>query len=531
MTLTGTYLDGLAYGNGTYVAVGQNGSVFSSPDAYDWTVRSSGTFYPLNDVAFGNNVFVATIAGSTNVLISANGINWTMQPAGLTDTYKSIVFRDGLFYAAGTRITTSPNGISWTDRGSPSSGLNGMDKALGGKYVACGQSGTLLVSSNLTSWTTIYSGTLEDLNSVTFGGDTFVAVGRGGLIFQSDYVTNTPVSIATPPAPTSTLEGGDVTLSVSAVGRAPFSYQWFKDGVLIPGATSSTLSFTGVNTSDAGKYHVVVNNDIGSKTSADATLTVLVVSVTVEPDTLYAFVGGDATFTANVIGGQPLAYQWMRGYGDPIMDATNATLTITNAQPDDAYHTYSVVVTLAQGQIMSDSANFSVFSSLDEVSLYTDPSYQLVPIGVTATIGAVVYGPIPLSYQWNVNGTNIVGATNATLVIPNAQLTNSGDYSYTATFTLGTLTNLYPATLLVYYAEPPVVTGWQPDSPGVFRLSFTGLTNRYYALDYTTSLEPPVDWQEYNSVLLQQNPANFYVPIPLFGTESEAYFRVRIWPP
>jgi hypothetical protein len=535
VTLTGTYLNGLAYGNGTYVAVGQNGSVFSSSDAFDWIARSSGTFYPLNDVAFGNNVFVAIIAGSTNVLISANGINWTMQPAGLTDTYKSIVFRDGLFYAAGTRIATSPNGISWTDRGSPSSGLNGMDKALGGKYVTCGQGGTLLVSSNLTSWTTIFTGTLEDLNSVTFGGDTFVAVGRGGLIFQSDYVTNTPVSIATPPAPTSALEGGDVTLSVSAAGRAPFSYQWFKDGVLIPGATSSTLSFTGVNTSDAAKYHVVVNNDIGSQTSADATLTVLVVSVTVEPDTLYAFVGDNATFTANVVGAQPLAYQWLRDY-DPIMGETNATLTFTNAQLDDAYHSYSVKITLAQGQVTSDSAYFQVLSSLDDVNYYgylgTDPSYQQVPIGSTATISAVVQAPAPLSYQWNVNGTNIIGATNATLVIPDVQLTNSGDYSYTATFTLGTLTNVYNlSTLIVYYAEPPVVTAWQPDSPGIFRLSFTGLTNRYYALDYTTSLVPPVDWQEYYSVLLQQNPANFYVPIPLFGTESEAYFRVRIWPP
>lgn len=537
VVLSGNPLNGLAFGNGTYVAVGQGGKVCSSVDASNWVVRTSGTLSALNDVAFGNNAFVTVIAGSTNVLRSADGTTWTTQSTGLTGTYKSIVFRDGLFYAAGTRIATSPNGISWTDRDSPSSAFNGLDKAPNGKFAACGPGGTLLVSSNLTSWTSIYTDTLENFNGVTFGGDSFVAVGFGGLIYQSDYVTNTPVSIVASPASVSVLEGGSTTFGVQASGRSPFSYQWFKDGGLIPGATSSTLTLDNVNTADAGKYHVVVNNDIGSQTSADATLTVLVVSVTVEPSTLYAFVGDNATFTANVVGAHPLAYQWFRDYGDPILGETNATLTITNAQPDDAYHSYSVAVTLAQGQTMSDSAYVSVLSSLDDVNLYgylgTDPSYQQVPIGSTATINAVVLAPPPVSYQWNMNGTNIVGATNAALVIPDVQLTNSGDYSYTVTFTLGTLTNVYNlSTLIVYYAEPPVVTAWRQTSPGIFRLSFTGLTNRYYTLEYATSLVPPVDWQNYDTVQLKKNPTDFNnIYIPLFGTEPNAYFRVRILPP
>ena len=532
LLLPGDTLNGLAYGNGTYVAVGLSGSACSSIDASNWVARSSGTGSSLNDVAFGNNAFVAVISGSTNVLRSTDGTTWATQSTALTGTYKSIVFRDGLFYAAGTSIVTSADGISWMDRGSPSSGgLNGFDKRPGGKYAACGPGGTLLVSSNLTSWTTIYTGTLEDFNSVTFGSDTFVAVGRGGMIYQSDFLTNTPVSIVKPPASISVLAGGSSTLSVQVTGRSPFSYQWFKDGMLISGAISNTLTLNSAGASIEGKYHVVVNNDISSQTSADATVTTLVISVMVQPDNLYAFIGGNATFTVSVVGATPLSYQWHRSYVGPIIGETNATLTISNAQPEDA-DSYAVAVTFAQGQVMSDYAYFSVLSSLDEVYLYTDPSYVQVPNGGTALINAYIQGPTPLAYQWTVNGTNIMGATNATLVITNAQFSDAGLYSYIATFTLGTVTNAdSPATLEVYYAEPPIITGAHLTSPGNFRISFTGLTNRYYQVDYATNLAPPVYWDYYDSLQLKTNPAVFNVQVPLFYTGERGYFRIQILPP
>jgi hypothetical protein len=49
----------VTYGNGTFVAVGNNGVILTSPDGVNWTRRTSPTSYWLNSVAYGNGMFVA----------------------------------------------------------------------------------------------------------------------------------------------------------------------------------------------------------------------------------------------------------------------------------------------------------------------------------------------------------------------------------------------------------------------------------------------------------------------------------------
>ena len=71
----------------------------------------------------------------------------------------------------------------------------------------------------------------------------------------------------------------DVSFSVTATGIAPLSYQWQKDGVNltdgggITGATTATLTITGVMESDEGGYRCVVTNIAGMVTSITAMLT------------------------------------------------------------------------------------------------------------------------------------------------------------------------------------------------------------------------------------------------------------------
>ena len=72
----------------------------------------------------------------------------------------------------------------------------------------------------------------------------------------------------------------DVSFSVTATGTAPLSYQWQKDGVnltdggSITGATTATLTITGVMESNEGGYRCVVTNIAGMVTSNTAMLTV-----------------------------------------------------------------------------------------------------------------------------------------------------------------------------------------------------------------------------------------------------------------
>jgi hypothetical protein len=62
-------------------------------------------------------------------------------------------------------------------------------------------------------------------------------------------------------------------LSVSANGTG-LSYQWFKDGVAINGATATSLSVASVGTADAGTYTVVLSNPCGSDTSDAAVVSI-----------------------------------------------------------------------------------------------------------------------------------------------------------------------------------------------------------------------------------------------------------------
>ena len=72
--------------------------------------------------------------------------------------------------------------------------------------------------------------------------------------------------------------GSDVSFSVTATGTAPLSYQWQKIGVdggsfnNITGATTATLTITGVVESDLGGYRCVVTNIAGMDTSNTAIL-------------------------------------------------------------------------------------------------------------------------------------------------------------------------------------------------------------------------------------------------------------------
>ena len=54
-----------------------------------------------------------------------------------------------------------------------------------------------------------------------------------------------------------------VSLSVTNGGLGPFSYQWIKDGAMLPGQTNTTLFFDVFQFTNCGSYNVVVSNAYG----------------------------------------------------------------------------------------------------------------------------------------------------------------------------------------------------------------------------------------------------------------------------
>ncbi len=88
------------------------------------------------------------------------------------------------------------------------------------------------------------------------------------------YPLTFPTTIATAPSHLAVRAGAPAALSVAAAGTSPFTYQWLRNGVLIPGATDATLTFASPQALDAGNYTVVVTGAGGAVTSPGARLTV-----------------------------------------------------------------------------------------------------------------------------------------------------------------------------------------------------------------------------------------------------------------
>jgi alpha-tubulin suppressor-like RCC1 family protein len=85
------------------------------------------------------------------------------------------------------------------------------------------------------------------------------------------------------------------------------------------------------------------------------------------------------------------------------------------------------------------------------------PVDQYKPAGSNATFTARGAGLYGVTYQWQFNGTNISGATNASLTVTNVQATNEGNYRVVVGDSNGLITSSN-ATLTI--VTPPVIT-WQ----------------------------------------------------------------------
>ncbi|MCX5809788.1 MAG: hypothetical protein NTX36_10540 [Proteobacteria bacterium] len=185
----GNALNGVAYGNNTFVAAGDSGTILASSDGVTWTTGGSGTTSYLMGGAYGSNTFVA-VGGSGTIRTSTNnGVTWTTGNlrGGTTNALWGVAYGNNTFVAAGdsgTILTSANNGATWT------LGTSGTTNALWGvaygnnTFVAAGDSGTIRTSTNnRVTWTT---GTTNYLMGVAYGNNTFVAVGDSGTILQTD---------------------------------------------------------------------------------------------------------------------------------------------------------------------------------------------------------------------------------------------------------------------------------------------------------------------------------------------------------
>jgi hypothetical protein len=106
-------LRGIAHGNNTFVAVGNNGTILTSPDRTTWTKRTAPTTNHLGGVTYQNSVFFALGAGGL-LLSSTNGMNWELRTLPPAIILYDLVYAKNKYVLVGDFIATSSDAITWT---------------------------------------------------------------------------------------------------------------------------------------------------------------------------------------------------------------------------------------------------------------------------------------------------------------------------------------------------------------------------------------------------------------------------------
>lgn len=331
-----------------------------------------------------------------------------------------------------------------------------------------------------------------------------------------DFSLPSGPSITQHPASISVALGAALDLTVSAAGSAPLSFQWFRNGTLLPGQTSQTLHIDAVTSGDIGAYTVRVSNSVDSVESNAATVTLRTgPSIVLQPTGQTVNLGSQITLTVTAAGDSPLTYRWYRN-NTSISGATSPTYQITSAATGSAGQ-YFVRVTNPVG---------SVDSTTVTVVVQTPPTITSQPRSVTVNEGSQVSlavtatGTTPFTYQWSRNGTPLSGRTSRTLVIQAATIADEGSYTVRVTNPVSSIesnaasVNVDPAPV-----APTIVS--DPESESVAEggsATFTVLANG----------TAPLAYQWYKDDVLIAGATSVSLTLATVSPQDEGSYTVRV---
>jgi len=267
-------------------------------------------------------------------------------------------------------------------------------------------------------------------NSVTFtpsssGYFSMYAYLGNSYLYDSIYVNifNLPNAVVDPAGEILVCASSNVPLTASAGSN--YSYQWYQDGVLIPGSTQQTYFPTQV-----GAYTVLVtdNNTTCQQLSSPTTF-YLTTPIFPTGTVSTACNPGGVQLTAPV--GTGNTYQWKRN-GANISGATSATYLAATAG------NYNVVVTNGQCESTSATTVDTNTGSTVNATISPEGNISLCDGGNVQLTAASGSG---YTYQWKKDGVNIQGAVAQTYLA-----TSAGSYTVQVTATGCSLTSA--ATIL-----------------------------------------------------------------------------------
>lgn len=349
--------------------------------------------------------------------------------------------------------------------------------------------------------------------SASNAGNYYCKVSNTCNLVQSNTMTlsvNTPVQIASQSSSTTVCEGGNLSLSVSASGSSPISYQWYKTGQILVGANASNYALYNADVNDAAVYYCTATNACTSVQSSNIT-----VGVNTNPIILSQPVSQDIcessalSLSVTASSNTALSYQWYKGTS-LIPLATNATYTLASMD-SAAQGSYVCHVTNSCSTIQSSAAQVSMDEAPQIISQSTGATQCA---GSSFSFDVSVSGTQPISYQWyNQNGV-IPGAVHSLFLISSIDNTDAGSYYCVVSNTCGTLQS---TTKTLVISEAPTLTSQSQNvsicegQAATFSISATGSSPLSYQWYQDTGLVYGANSNTYTLASVSKaNAGNYY---------------------
>lgn len=435
-------------GNGYKIRVRSSAPVSVSPlsDSFSANYAVYDQPYTIN-----NNVSQQTFCDNSNYVLSVDsGSNSPLQYpqlsyrwyknnviiAGQTSSTLSVT-TPGIYYSSVNYGICSNNAYSNAVNMTTIPSQNLSITSQNNSTVLC-QSQTILLTSSLTGSTNTYqwyfnnnpiSGANSSTYSASQAGDYYLKITNGQCIPDSNTITitNSDFNLTLNPSSTVVLLPSQTINITSTTNALNPVYAWYKNGLLISGQTSPSLT---VN--QPGTYKLKVTQNGVCVTEKEASIIVsyptnynLIIAI----NNLYSDCVSENTslnissFTANsntvniLTSSIPVSYQWFKN-NTIITGATTLLFNVANYQGNGVY---KVAATLSDGTVVS-SNDITVKLKINEVLQLTSSGMlcaENLTVAITPTIQNSLY-----TYNWYKSGvTNSIG--NA--MILNA--TTAGDYS------------------------------------------------------------------------------------------------------
>ena len=205
----------------------------------------------------------------------------------------------------------------------------------------------------------------------------------------------------------------NVSPTLTNLGTAPVTYQWYFEGGILSGQQSSQLNIANIQANKSGRYYLSVNNGCAPVSGTPFNVNVLELPVIKTQPTAVSDLCVGGVFSIQVVSTDAQLFQWYKN-DVAITGATGSSYSIPSISVSDAA-SYKVKV--------SNNCGYSVTSSNAVLTIGAAPTVVTAPINITSCAGLPVSASVvantngggSLKYEWSSSNGIFAGATTATL--------------------------------------------------------------------------------------------------------------------